>query len=194
MSVRIAKPSDLEAMLSIYGPYVIGTAFSFEYSIPTLEEFTHRFTTITAQFPWLVWEEDGSVLGYAYCSAHHSRAAYRWCAEISCYLHPEHRGKGIGRQLYTALEKILTRQGYRTVYAVVTTANQASLDFHKALGYWEVARFPECGFKFDTWHGIVWLEKRLNSVEIPSNFPIPAGSIMKNDENFTVILDNLSLS
>ena len=194
MPVRFAKLSDLDAILSVYAPYVTNTAFSFEYSVPTLEEFTQRFLSVTSQFPWLVWEEDGHVIGYAYGSPHHSRAAYRWCAEISCYLHPEHRGKGIGRQLYTVLEEILTRQGYLTVYAVVTTANQSSLAFHKALGYREFAQFPECGFKFGTWYGVTWLEKRLNSVEIPSNFPLAANSIIKNDENFTSILDNLTLS
>jgi len=194
MPIRVAKPSDLEAMLSVYAPYVTGTAFSFEYEPPSLAEFTRRFNAITDQFPWLVWEEQGCVLGYAYCSAHHTRDAYRWCAEVSCYLHPEHRGRGIGRQLYAALEEILTRQGYRTVYAVVTTANRSSLAFHKALGYREFAQFPECGFKFGVWHGVTWLEKRLNSVEMPSNFPLPAGSIMKNDENFTAILDSLTLS
>lgn len=194
MSVRIAKLTDLEAILSIYGPYVTDTAFSFEYSVPTLAEFTQRFLSVTAQFPWLVWEENGKVLGYAYGSAHRSRDAYRWCAEVSCYLHPEHRGKGIGRQLYTVLEEILTRQGYRTVYAVVTSANASSLAFHKALGYREFAHFPECGFKFGTWHGISWLEKRLNSVETPSNFPVSADRIVKDDENFRTILDILSLS
>lgn len=194
MSIRFATKNDLPAIGAIYTPYVLNTAYSFEYEPPTLEEFTRRYQAYTAQFPWLVWEEDGKLLGYAYGSPHHTRAAYRWCAEVSCYLHPEHRGKGIGSRLYAALENILTRQGYRSIYAAVTSENTASVAFHQRLGYTQEAFFPECGYKFGRWHGIIWLKKQLNSVENPSNFPCSARYIMENDEKFTCILDNLTLS
>ena len=107
MAVRIAKVEDIPAILAIYAPYVLNSTATFEYEVPTLEEFTQRFRDITAQFPWLVWEEKGQILGYAYASPPYSRAAYQWCAEPSVYLHPEARGKGIGRALYAALEAIL---------------------------------------------------------------------------------------
>ena len=81
--IRFARESDIPAILDIYGPYVLNTATSFEYSVPTLEEFTERFRSITAQFPWLVWEDNGAVLGYAYGSLPFSRAAYRWCSASS---------------------------------------------------------------------------------------------------------------
>lgn len=193
MSIRFAAHSDLEAMLAVYAPYVLETAYSFEYTPPTLSEFTRRFEQNTAQFPWLVWEESGSVLGYAYCSAHHSRDAYRWCAEISIYLSPAIHGRGIGKRLYAALEEILRLQGYHTVYAVVTGANTDSLAFHEALGYRQFAHFPDCGFKFGKWYGIIWLEKRLKFGELPINFPKPVSSVVKNDENLVSILGNFTL-
>ena len=84
-----AAEQDLPAMLAIYSPYVLTTAYSFEYTPPTLEEFTHRFRDYTRQFPWLVWEENGTVLGYAYGSRPFERAAYQWNAEASIYLCPD---------------------------------------------------------------------------------------------------------
>ena len=116
MSVRQATVQDVPRILEIYAPYVKNTAISFEYTVPTLEEFTQRFLGITAQFPWLVWEENGTVLGYAYGSAPFERAAFQWSAEASIYLCPEACGKGIGKKLYAALEKLLQDQGYRKVY------------------------------------------------------------------------------
>ena len=105
--LRIATEKDVPAILDIYGPYVLNTTASFEYTVPTEAEFLARFRDITAQFPWLVWEEQGRILGYAYGSAPYTRAAYSWCAEPSIYLREEARGRGIGRKLYGALEAIL---------------------------------------------------------------------------------------
>ena len=172
MPIRPATVADLPRILEIYAPYIETTAISFEYIVPTLEEFTRRFLTITAQFPWLVWEEDGTVLGYAYGSLPFERAAYQWSAEASIYLCPEAKGRGIGKSLYAALEEILKRQGYRKVYAIITTANEASVAFHKAVGYRHTATFPDCGYKFGQWYGTVWLEKDLNTWPAPPKSPI----------------------
>ena len=194
MSIRIAEPSDLPQILEIYAPYVETTTFSFEYEVPTLEAFTQRFQTITAQFPWLVWEENGTVLGYAYASAPFSRAAYSWCAEPSIYLAPSARSKGIGRQLYAVLEEILRRQGYRTSYAIITSENRDSLAFHTALGYRLLAEFPRCGFKHGRWVGVTWMEKQLNFVEVPSNMPVKASCVVNNHRNLQEILAKITLS
>ena len=182
--IRFATTADLPAILEIYGPYVLNTCYSFEYNVPTLEEFTARFEAITAQFPWLVWEENGNVLGYAYGSAPFTRDAYRWSAESSIYLAPEIQGKGVGRKLYAALEDILKTQGYRKTYAIVTTANAASLAFHEAVGFRFVASMPECGYKFGQLHGITWLEKQLHSEEILSQFPKPVTEVVNLYRNF----------
>lgn len=194
MSIRIARGADIPQILAIYAPYVENTAYSFEYTVPTLAEFTQRFADITRQFPWLVWEEHGRVLGYAYGSAPFQRAAYSWCAEVSIYLAPEIHGRGVGKALYAALETLLARQGYQLVYSIVTSSNESSLLFHEAVGYERLAAFPDCGFKHGAWQGITWLQKRLKSVEIPTSAPTPWGEFVKDDRNFTEILDNLTLS
>ena len=194
MQIRFAKMEDIPQILAIYAPYVEETAVSFEYTVPTVEAFTERFKTITAQYPWLVWEEQGQVLGYAYGSAPFERAAFSWCAESSIYLKKDCRGRGIGRKLQLALEALLQMQGYQLLYALVTTDNPVSIAFHKALGFTYLAQFPGCGWKLDAWHGLVWLEKRLNPVKNVSKFPSPVSKIVENNQNLSAILDKLSLS
>lgn len=194
MSIRIATEADLPRLLAIYGPYVENTTVSFEYEVPTLDAFLTRFRKITEQFPWLVWEEDGTVLGYAYACAPFDRAAYQWCAEPSIYLMPEAQGKGIGKRLYEALEEILTAQGYRLSYAIITSENEASLAFHRAMGYRETAHFPGCGYKFGRWLGVTWMEKPLRSVDMSMNTPIPFPVFVENGRKFLANLGKLSLS
>ncbi len=194
MGIRIATANDLPEILSIYSPYVENTTVSFEYESPTKAEFRTRFDEITKQFPWLVWEENGIIAGYTYACAPFSRAAYHWCAEPSIYLRPEFHGKGIGRKLYTALETCLRMQGYHVSYSIITSENTASLAFHKSMGYTLLAEFPQCAYKHNKCLGIVWMEKRLCSAEMPSNMPVSFSSFVENSKNFTEILDKLSLS
>ena len=191
--IRIAEERDLPEILSIYAPYVLETTHTFEYDVPTAEEFLARFRSITAAFPWLVWEEAGRILGYAYGSAPFERAAYRWSCETSVYLRPEARGRGIGRKLYTALEKILAYQGFLKNYAIITSENSPSLAFHKSLGYAIAAEMPGCAYKFGKKLGIVWMEKDLKDFQIPSKFPDMWPFLRQDAEKFTNILDILSL-
>ena len=192
--IRPAEIADIPAILDIYGPYVLTTTVSFEYDVPTIEAFIRRFQTYTAQFPWLVWEEEGRILGYAYASPPYTRAAYSWCAEPSVYLRPEARGKDIARKLYDALEQILLIQGYQVLYALITSENAASVRFHEKCGYTIRAEFPDIGFKFGRWLGLFWLEKRLKSVEIPSKMPTPWPVLRQDAQKISNILDTLSLS
>ena len=171
--IRFATEQDLSAMLDIYRPYVENTTYSFEYDVPSMEVFTKRFRDHVAQFPWLVWEENGIVLGYAYAGAPWERAAYRWCAEVSIYLHPSIHGKGIGRQLYARLEDILKKQGYRVCYALITTENTGSVRFHERLGYAYHSTFQNCGYKMGRWLGVIWLQKQLHPLGAPEDFPKP---------------------
>ena len=182
--MRIATEADLPGVLAIYAPYVTNSTASFEYTVPTEAEFTHRFQTITAQVPWLVWEEDGCILGYAYASAPFERAAYRWCAEPSIYLAPQAQGKGIGRKLYAVLEDILQRQGYRLLYAIITSENAGSLAFHEKLGYRHLALFPGCGYKQGKHLGVVWMEKELEFGGYPSGFPKAWNEIVEINQKF----------
>lgn len=178
MSIRTATAQDIAHILAIYAPYVENTTISFEYTTPTLEEFTQRFHTVTAQFPWLVWEENGQILGYAYASAPFQRAAYRWCASSSVYLRPDAQHRGIGRALCQALEAALQKQGYRKLYAVITSGNQASLDFHKSLGYRLLTEFPGCGIKFGKLLGVYWFEKDLSCGDLPEQPPVPFSELL----------------
>ena len=192
--IRNATEADIPEILAIYAPYVLTSTATFEYTVPTLAEFTRRFRDITAQFPWLVWEEGGRILGYAYGSRPYARAAYSWCAEPSIYLLPQAQGQKIGTKLYQALEKCLCLQGYQLLYALVTQENLVSLAFHEKLGYSLRAVFPDCAWKFGRSLGVTWLEKRLKEVENPEDFPTPWPRIMHNDQKLPDILDTLSLS
>lgn len=140
--IRIAVEADVPEILDIYAPYVESTTVTFEYHVPSREAFLERFRRITSQFPWLVWEENGRILGYAYGSAPFERDAYRWCAEDSVYLRPEAQGRGIGTKLCTALEKVLFYQGYRRIYALITAENQKSVTFHKSWAILSGVTFP----------------------------------------------------
>lgn len=179
--IRAVRKTDAAAIAEIYAPYVLETAVTFEYQAPDEAEFARRIERITKQFPWLVWEEEGEILGYAYADAPFSRPAYAWCAELSIYLRRDIRGRGIGSALYRELEAILEKQGYQILYAIVTGDNQASMDFHRARGYTIRANFPGCAYKFQKSLGIVWMEKRLKPVEIPDNFPTNWMSIVRDD-------------
>ena len=191
--IRLATEADVPEMLAIYAPYILTTTYTFEYEVPSEEVFLGRFRAITAQFPWLVWEEDGRILGYAYGSLPFERAAYSWCAEDSLYLRPEARNKGIGSKLLNCLEKFLELQGYRKVYAIITAENSVSLDFHRKNGYLCTATFPNCGYKFGRWLGVTWMEKELPFVPFSGIFPCSFPALMQTDEKILHNLDTFSL-
>ena len=192
--IRNATEKDIPSILAIYAPYVLNSTATFEYDVPTLAEFTQRFRDITMQFPWLVWEENGQILGYVYASRPYARAAYAWCAEPSVYLIPEAQGRKIGTMLYQVMESCLKLQGYQLLYALVTGENFSSISFHEKQGYFVRIHFPNCAWKFGRSLGVNWMEKRISSVENPSKFPTPWPVIMQDSQKFSYILDTLSLS
>lgn len=170
IQIRPATPADAPALLNIYAPYVAQTAVSFEYEVPTLEDFRSRIAQVTgAGWPWLAAQESGELLGYAYARPFHPRAAFAHCAEVTIYLHPDRRGQGLGRTLYAALEERLARQGVCNLYASITVTSAAedpyltaaSPAFHAAMGYRLIGRFLQCGWKFGRWYDMVWMEKFL---------------------------------
>lgn len=157
LSIRLATPDDAPAMLAVYAPYVENTAVTFEYEVPTPEEFRRRVETVLTRFPWLlVQDEAGAVYGYAYASPYHPRAAYRWDAEGSIYLRPEVQGIGLAAPLYRCLIALLERQSIRSFYGCITHPNPASEAFHRRLGFVDLAVYPRSGYKLGRWWDVLW--------------------------------------
>ena len=167
MKIESVAEKDAAALLEIYAPYVEQTAISFEYEVPSVEEFRGRIRAISARYPYLkAVDEDGTILGYAYAGAFKSRAAYDWAVETTIYVRRECRGKGVGRGLYEALERSLKGMGICNLNACIAyTAHpdahltNDSMLFHQKLGYGLVGTFHGCGYKFGSWYDMIWMEK-----------------------------------
>lgn len=159
--IRMIQPADIPAAREIYAPYVAETLVSFEYQPPTLEEFTARVERTVKQYPWLVCETDGEVVGYAYAGALGVRKAYQWSVELSIYVRQDQRGQGIGRQLYQTLLELLAAQGYTGAYGSVTQPNPASDRLHREMGFELVGVWRDAGYKLGVWRDVGWYEKFL---------------------------------
>lgn len=166
--IRPAVPEDLEELLAIYTPYAEETAITFEYKAPTMEEFKERMEKIQKMYPWLVAEADGEILGYAYAGTFKDRPAYDWSVETSIYVKLGQKRNGIGTRLYEALEECLSRQGILNVNACIALPEQEdeyltndSVRFHEKIGYREVGVFHKCGYKFNRWYHMIWMEKMI---------------------------------
>lgn len=169
--IRMACSSDAEAIAEIYRPYVLNTPVTFEYIPPSPQEMAGRMKNILSQFPYLVWEEDGTILGYAYAHPMHERAAYQWDAELSVYIRQDCRGRGIGSALYGCLMELLKRQGYYSLYACITIPNPASMAFHHRLGFEDAGTFEYAGYKQGKWYGVGWLIRYLRPFD--GGEPVP---------------------
>lgn len=169
VTLRIARVSDAHELLALYVPYVEETAISFETEVPSLEEFTQRMIKRLPQYPYIVAQRGGELLGYAYLSPFVGRAAYDWAAETTIYLRLDCRHIGIGKMLYTALESIARAQGIINLEACIGWTDTPdehltnnSAEYHAHLGYRMVGRFYKCGYKFGTWYDMVWMEKLIS--------------------------------
>ncbi len=173
MRIRPATPNDAVKLLDIYAPYVTDTAITFEYEVPTLEEFRRRIEHISKKYPYLVAEEDGDIVGYVYASSFKERDAFQWAVETSIYVDRNKKRKGIGRKLHDALEATLRQQGILNLNACIAFVpdnnkgqgatdpylNLDSVRFHEQMGYIRVAHFHQCGKKFGHWYDMIWMEK-----------------------------------
>jgi len=160
MKLRLATLADVPALLDIYAQY-IHTSITFEYELPSPEEFARRVADVQTRYPYLVAEEGDKILGYAYAHPERSRAAYQWNAELSIYLHPSAVGKGLGSRFCQALLDLLRLQGVRTVYSVVTVPNPASEGLHAAFQFQRVGVHEKTGYKNGHWHDTVWFGKNI---------------------------------
>ena len=168
--IRVATEADAHELLEIYRPYVEHTAITFEYETPSVQEFAGRIRDVLKRFPYLVVQQDGKLLGYAYASSFHTRAAYRWAVETSIYVRADQKRQGVGRALYQALEDVLKRQNILNLNACIAYPeiedqylNKDSVAFHEKMGYRFVGRFDSCGYKFHRWYHMIWMEKHIGA-------------------------------
>lgn len=176
--IKIEKvvEEDAKELLEIYAPYVTDTAISFEYEVPSEEEFRGRIRHISMNYPYIkAVDAEGRILGYAYASTFKARMAYDWSVETTIYIRQDQRRNGIGKILYAELEKQLSEMGVLNANAciAVTAREDAHLTndsvyFHEALGYQMVGTFHDSGYKFDTWYDMVWMEKMLGEHTSPA--------------------------
>lgn len=171
-TIRLARQADVDDLLAIYAPY-LSTTVTFEYVLPSREEFSRRIADVQARFPYLVLEEDGQPVGYAYAHPLGQRAAYQWSGELSIYLSPAATGKGGGRPLYLALMELLRLQGMRTAYGVVTHPNPASEAFHAAMGFRLLGTQHNSGYKNGRWLDVALYEKPLSDYPDAPPVPVP---------------------
>jgi len=180
ITIRTASKEDAPKLLDIYAYYVKHTAITFEFEIPTLEDFQKRIETTLQNYPYLVAEVDDEIAGYVYASRFRTRAAYDWSVETSIYLDTKYQRLGLGRMLYEKLEAILRKQNVTNLYAGVADPmeedeylTRSSERFHEAMGYKTVARFQKCGSKFGRWYNLIHMEKIIGEHSCPPKEFIP---------------------
>ena len=182
-TIRVATEADAEEILAIYAKYIEQTAITFEYVVPSIEEFRGRIRHTLERFPYLIAEKDGKIAGYAYVSPFKERAAYDWSVETSIYVDMEQKRSGIGRRLYEELENILKQQGILNVNACIAYPNPQSIAFHEKMGYRAVGKFTDCAYKLEQWLGMIWMEKMLGAHENPPKEFVPYPEIRKENGN-----------
>jgi phosphinothricin acetyltransferase len=153
--IRLATLADAEQVQAIYSPHC-STPTSFELAPPSVAEMRGRLAKVLEQYPWLVCEDRGEILGYAYAGPHRERAAYRWSVDTSAYV--ARLRCGIGRALYTSLFALLRLQGFINAYAGVTLPNPSSVCLHEAMGFQPVGVYRQVGYKCGAWHDVAWYQ------------------------------------
>ncbi len=176
--VRTATLGDAAAVAAIYEPYVRDTAISFEEVAPSPEEMRRRIEKTLSDYPFLVFEDAGTVVAYAYASPRAERAAYRWSCDVAIYVALQVHRHGIGRMLYAALLEILNRQGIHSVYAGIALPNEKSVGLHEAMGFRHLGAFHEVGFKHGAWCDVGWWQQVIANGP-PAGEPIPFAALCK---------------
>lgn len=171
MNIRFVEVSDAKRLIEIYAYYVTDTTVSFETEVPTVENFENRIKQTTASYPYIVMEDEGKIIGYAYASRYRSRKAFDWSVELSVYVDRPNQKQGIGAILYKKLLEMLKQQGIATAYACLAYPNPGSEAFHKKLGFDFVGIFHQSGYKFESWQDTCWFELKLNE-EVKNILPI----------------------
>jgi phosphinothricin acetyltransferase len=173
--LRLATPSDAGDCLDIYRPFVETSHTTFETEVPTVDEFARRIESTLQIRPWIVAEENGRVIGYAYASPIKDRIAYQWSVEVAIYVTPESRGHGVGRSLYAALFRCLAGQGFVNAVGIIALPNAPSIALHESLGFEKISHLKSIGYKLGAWHDTTWWQKRLAS---PPAEPAPPRALV----------------
>ncbi|HTW86228.1 MAG TPA: arsinothricin resistance N-acetyltransferase ArsN1 family B [Candidatus Sulfotelmatobacter sp.] len=180
LAVRVARPADGAAFAAIYGPIVAQTIISFEERAPGADEMGERVRAALERHAWLTAEVDGAIAGYGYAAPHRSRPAYRWDVDVSIYVAPAFRGRGIGSRLYRALFAILALQGYQRAYAGIALPNPASVAVHEAAGFRRIGVHRRTGFKFGRWHDVGWWDRAIRDDAQPAE-PRPLAALAADE-------------
>lgn len=162
MKIRVATLQDALAIQKIYAYYVLNTDISFEYIVPSVNEMKQRIKETLLTSPYLVVEMDNQIVGYAYASQLRSRIGYQYSYELSVYVDKDYHRKGIAKMLYAKLFKILDVMNVQTLYACITYPNIQSEKFHRMFGFEIVGHLHHCGYKFDRWLDVIYMEKKLS--------------------------------
>ena len=177
MKIRFATEEDALSLLEIYNQY-IDTSITFEYVLPSEEEFRGRIREYSKVYPYFVCEEDEKIIGYIYAHRGMERAAFQWNAEISIYLDKNICGRGLGKKLYAMIIEVLQLQGVKTVYGSVSTPNPRSVKLHEDMGFHFLGAYHNTGFKAGAWRDLMWFEKQIGEYD---EEPVPIKSIYEID-------------
>lgn len=159
MEIRTVTLDDAAALAEIYAPYALESTVTFDTGAPSAEWFAEKIKSIAAFYPFIVCEEGGEILGYAYAHEFRPRSAFIWSVETTVYVRTNRRGGGVGKSMCYRLEQLLKEMGVVNLYACITDTNAESVAFHEKLGYKYIGRFENCGYKLGHWLGIIWLGK-----------------------------------
>lgn len=171
--VRMARDEDANAIHAIYAPSVTDGVSTFETVLPGVEVMRARIRERLQHYPWLVWDEGGDVLAYAYAGRFRERAAYDWIAETSIYVRPDVQGRGIAKKLYGALLEVMCLQGINEAVGVITLPGSASVAMHESLGFSAAGVWRHSGYKLGQWWDVGVWQKTLQTAATPPAPVIP---------------------
>lgn len=157
--IRNATSKDAEQLAELYNYYICHTLITFEEEELTAEQFAERIKKIQSDYPFIVYEESGKILGFAYANKWRERSAYRFALETSVYVKQGHFGKKIGVKLYEYLFDLLQKNGTKHLIGVITLPNDTSVALHEKLGFVKAAHFKEVGLKFGKWCDVGFWQK-----------------------------------
>lgn len=157
--IRNAKPEDAQTICDIYNYYVLNTIVTFEEDSVLADDMADRIKKVTEKYTWLVYEQKGEIIGYAYAGEWKSRCSYRFSVESSVYLKNGFSGQGIGSKLYEALFKELEKTDIHAVIGGISLPNEGSIALHEKFGFEKIAQFKEVGYKFNKWIDVGYWEK-----------------------------------